>query len=69
MLQQWPNPVLAYLDGLPDAFEMRHGGVLEPLGRDLDDGRDNIEIYLDERAAALLRGGNAESVVAVGAER
>lgn len=52
----YPGPALpdADGDGLPDAFEAAHGGALHPLGRDLDPTRDNIELWLDARAAALL---------------
>lgn len=42
-------------DGLPDDFELASGKDLNPLGRDLDASRDNLEIYLDELAQALLR--------------
>ena len=41
-------------DGLPDDFEQRAGKDIEPIGNDLYRDLDNIEIYLDEIADALL---------------
>ena len=49
-------------DGLPDEFEAEHGGNLEPGGHDLDPVYDNIEVYLDRRAEALLEAMPALSV-------
>lgn len=41
-------------DGMPDAWEQRRGGKgLEPNGHDLDPRYENIEVWLDERAAEL----------------
>ena len=42
-------------DGMPDAWEKRRGSKdLAPNGHDLDPGYENIEVWLDERAAELI---------------
>lgn len=41
-------------DGLPDEFEKRAGKDIAPIGNDLNDRLDNIEIYLDQIADTLL---------------
>lgn len=42
-------------DGMPDAWEKRRGRKnLAPNGHDLDPGYENIEVWLDERAAELI---------------
>ncbi len=42
-------------DGMPDEWEKRHGRDLETNGHDLDPEYDNIEVYLNERAAQLVK--------------
>lgn len=34
-------------DGMADDWEFRHGGDLDPSGRDLDPDYDNLEVYLE----------------------
>jgi|694.fasta_scaffold62330_3 hypothetical protein len=42
-------------DGMPDAWEKKRGRKnLAPNGHDLDPGYENIEVWLDERAAELI---------------
>tara|TARA_R110001599_G_scaffold353742_2_gene596053 strand:- start:32475 stop:34010 length:1536 start_codon:yes stop_codon:yes gene_type:complete len=41
-------------DGMSDEFEKRAGRDIGPIGHDLNENLDNIEIYLDELAHALL---------------
>jgi hypothetical protein len=42
-------------DGMPDAWEKSRGRKdLAPNGHDLDPGYENIEVWLDERAAELI---------------
>lgn len=42
-------------DGMPDNWESKHGGDLEPNGHDLHPVYDNIEVYLNELAEKLLK--------------
>ncbi|MFQ5809449.1 MAG: hypothetical protein ACE5JM_07510, partial [Armatimonadota bacterium] len=42
-------------DGMADAWEAAHGGDLEPNGHELDPTYDNVEVYLNELAANLVR--------------
>lgn len=49
-------------DGMADDWEARQGGDLESNGHDLDPVYDNIEVYLNELAEALVK--QAEPVAA-----
>ena len=49
-------------DGIPDAFESEYGENLKPNGRDLAPDRDNIEIYLDQRAKQLAAEADAKEI-------
>ena len=49
-------------DGMADDWEAKRGGDLEPNGHDLDPVYDNIEVYLNELAEALVK--QAEPVAA-----
>ena len=56
-------------DGMADAWEAAHGGNLKPNGHELDPVYDNIEVYLNELAADLMRDAepvNAHQIVTGG---
>ncbi|MBM4005604.1 MAG: hypothetical protein FJ295_20335 [Planctomycetes bacterium] len=39
---------------MPDQWEAMHGRNLQPHGRELYENDDNIEVFLNERAASLI---------------
>ena len=41
-------------DGMPDAWEKKHGGDLDPHGHDLHEQYENLEVYLQGRIDELV---------------